>query len=281
MKKIDRLGWAAGISFSVYGVRIGIRASTPEVLEQAVAHLPAEWRPASSPVVDCLYSVIAGGSGGRPRVRRYHLLYTGPFILARTMDPDKLFEIFENDLQVSIAEKARSRLFVHAGVVGWQGRAIVIPGESLSGKTTLVTALMQAGAAYYSDEYAVFDRRGRVHPYLRPLSIRRGNNGKSKRYPVEAFGGIPGEKPLPVGLIVFTEYQEGRKWRPRVLSPGKAALELLTHTVPARTRPKSALATIRQVVSEATAVKGVRGATEGMADSLLEKVHRISSAYDQ
>jgi hypothetical protein len=34
---------------------------------------------------------------------------------------------------------------------------------SYSGKTTLVSELIRAGATYYSDEYAVIDERGRVH----------------------------------------------------------------------------------------------------------------------
>lgn len=269
MEKVDRLVWAAGISFLAYGLRIGIRANRSEVLKRCLDHLPPRWKSASSPVVDCLYSVIGDGSAGQSKVRSYNLLYAGPFRLARTMDLDKVFEILESDLQVYIAERARNRLFVHAGVVGWQGRAIIIPGSSFSGKTTLVAALIRAGATYYSDEYAVFDRRGRVHPYPRPLCIRQENNGRSKRLPVEAFGGVPGDKPLRVGLIVFTGYQPGKKWRTRSLSPGQAALGLLAHTVPARRRPKSALATIRRVVPGTKVLKGVRGEAEQIVDSLL------------
>jgi uridine kinase len=41
---------------------------------------------------------------------------------------------------------------------------IAIPGRSFSGKTSLVTALVRAGAVYYSDEFAVIDRDGLVRP---------------------------------------------------------------------------------------------------------------------
>jgi hypothetical protein len=34
MQKIDRLGWAAGLSFTAYGVRIGIRVTKAAVLQQ-------------------------------------------------------------------------------------------------------------------------------------------------------------------------------------------------------------------------------------------------------
>ena len=64
-----------------------------------------------------------------------------------------------------MAAETRERVFVHAGVVGWKGHAIVIPGRSRSGKTTLVAELVKAGAEYYSDEFAVLDAEGRVHPF--------------------------------------------------------------------------------------------------------------------
>ena len=82
-----------------------------------------------------------------------------------------------------VAEEARRGVFVHAGVVGWKGRALVLPGKSGAGKTTLVAELIRAGATYYSDEYAVLDERGRVHPYARPLAVRVDGRRQRRRYP--------------------------------------------------------------------------------------------------
>ena len=79
------------------------------------------------------------------------------------MNLDLILDTLESDLQLHVAEQARRRLFVHAGVVGWKGRAIVIPGRSFTGKTTLVAELVRAGASYYSDEYALIDSRGKIH----------------------------------------------------------------------------------------------------------------------
>lgn len=270
MEKIDRLGWAAGMSFVSYGLRIGIRATKPEVLDRALNHLPPAWKPASSPVVDFLYSLIAGGSRRGSKIRSYNLLYAGSARLARTMNLDELFEILDSHLQLYVAERARRRTFVHAGVVGWQGRAIVLPGRSASGKTTLVAALVRRGATYYSDEYAVFDGRGRVHPYPRPLGIRQSNGRKSKRLSLDSFEVVTGEVSLPVGCIVVTEYNAQKRWRPRRLSPGRAVLELFAHAVPARRRPKSTLTTLGQVVDGAKAFKGVRGEADGVVEWLLK-----------
>jgi hypothetical protein len=182
---------------------------------------------------------------------------------------EQLFDPLESDLQMFVAEWARRRIFVHAGVVGWRGQAIVIPGHSLSGKSTLVAALVRAGATYYSDEYAVFDAQGCVHPYARRLSLRTENFGRPVRCDPETLGGRRGAKPLPVGLIAVSQYQSGASWRPRQLSPGQAALALLANTVPARRRPEAALAALQPVVSCAAALKGRRGEADETAAVLL------------
>ncbi len=269
MEKIDRLGWAAGISFLAYGRRIGVRVNNPEILGRVATLLPPGWRPATSPVVDHLYSLVVGGAGPKSNIRRFNLLYEGSARVARTMDLDEVFNLLESNLQLYVALAARPSVFVHAGVVGWRGRAIVIPGHSLSGKSTLVAALVNAGATYYSDEYAVLDARGRVHPYPKPLSIRENNGTPPQKYPAEALLSDVGARPLPVGLIVVTRYRAGARWRPRSLSPGQAALALLGHTVPARLDPKRALATLSEAVPRARALRGVRGEAGEMAGSLL------------
>src|SRR6266852_1979709 len=158
MEKLNRLVWAAGISFSAFGVRMGVRVSAGNLLEPVVSHFPLGWKPGSSRTVERLYSVVGGGIGPRSSVRRFGFLYGDTLQLARTVHQEDLYEALEADMDFYLAQAARQRLFVHAGVVAWKGRAIVIPGRSQSGKTTLVRAFLQAGASYYSDEYAVFDR---------------------------------------------------------------------------------------------------------------------------
>jgi hypothetical protein len=185
------------------------------------------------------------------------------------MDLNDVLDALEFDLHLYVAEAARRRLFVHAGVVGWQGRAVIIPGRSFSGKTALVAALVRAGATYYSDDQAVLDARGRVHPFPTALSIRDETGKLLSRCPAEALGGPLGAKPLPVGLVVVTRYRPRAHWRPRRLSPGQAVLALLANTVSARRQPEVALTMLRQVASQAPALEGVRGEAAEMVPSLL------------
>jgi hypothetical protein len=269
MEKIDRLGWAAGFSFVSYGRRIGVRSNDPDILGRLDQHLPPGWKRSSSPVVERLYSLVAGGPGALPNVRRLNLLYGDIARLARSRELDEVLETFESNLRLYVAEAARRRLFIHAGVVGWRGRAILIPGRSFSGKTTLVAELVRAGASYYSDEYAVLDADGYVHPYSQPLSLRGPGTARQTKCEVETLGGRRGVKPLPVGMIIVSRYKEGAKWRPRSLSEGLGAMALLNNTVSVRRQPQVAMNTLHKVVSQATILKSVRGeASEAIASIL-------------
>lgn len=270
MEKIDRLGWAAGISFTSHGVRIGVRVNRPEALSLIKDYLPPRCKPSPSPVVERLYSFVVGGGNETERsVRRFNLLYRDIARLARTRNLEEALELFEADLGLFVAEAAPRRVFVHAGVVGWKGQAILIPGRSYSGKTTLVTELMRAGAVYYSDEYAVLDVLGRVHPYPRALQIREAETGKQKKYSVEALDGKAGAKPLDVQLVVVSRYKPQARWRPQQLSAGHGVLELLANTVSARYRPQKALATLERVSKRALTLKSARGEAGEIVESLL------------
>jgi hypothetical protein len=278
MEKIDRLGWAAGFSFVSYGRRIGVRSNDPGILERLRQHLPPGWKRSSSTVVERLYSLVLGGPSARPNVRRFNLLYGDITRLARSREPDEVLEIFETDLRLYVAESARRRLFIHAGVVGWRGQAILIPGRSFSGKTTLVAELVRAGASYYSDEYAVLDSKGYVHPFSQPLSLREPGGVRQTKCPVEALGGRRGVKPLPVGVIIVSQYKAGARWRPRQLSEGLGAMTLLNNTVSVRSQPEVAMNTLQKAVSEATILRGVRGEASEIVASVLEGITRRTEA---
>src|SRR6266566_1439582 len=272
MKKVDRLGWAVGFSLKSYGVRIGIRSNDPAALDRVCRHLPSEWENASSSVVDRVYSILIGGEGPRAGVRHLNLLYGDHVQLARSLDLDLVFETLESDLRLFVAELAKHRVFVHAGVVGWKGKAIVIPGRSYSGKSTLVAELVRAGATYYSDEYAVLDSRGRVHPFSKPLELREEGEFRQTKITAVELGGQSGTKPLPVGLVLMTQFKSGARWRPRKLTAGKGVLEMLFNTVSARRSPAKALATLQRVATQADMLKGVRGDARKVVFALLERL---------
>lgn len=179
--------------------------------------------------------------------------------------------ILDAQLRMHIALHAPDHVFVHAGVVGVGERAIVLPGRSFAGKTTLVAALVQAGAEYWSDEYAVLDADGLVHPYPKPLSVRIDDTRVTEERPIESLGGLAGDRPLPVAVIAFTSHRPGAVWSPRPCTAGEGAVKLLEHSVAARSRPEQVLAAVRRAATDAVVLEGDRGDAGEAACALLSR----------
>ena len=202
-----------------------------------------------------------GGAG-------YHLTL-GNEVAAEEVELKPVLEQFSRDLMVYVANHAPDRVFVHAGVVGWRGHALVLPGTSFAGKTTLVAELVRAGATYYSDEYAVLDERGRVHPYPRTLHMREAGGVEQRSVAVEELDGVAGTIPLPVSLVAFAEYAESGRWDPEPVSGGMAVLEMLRHAIPVQRTPARVMATLATMMETAAAVRSKRGEAREVTGSLL------------
>src|SRR5260370_9489703 len=252
MEKLDCLGWAGELSFRAFGLAIGIRTNDPGLLNAIHPYLAPGLKPLSNPVVNKVYSIIEGGGlRANAHIRRLHLLYGNVERLARTAELANLFAALRSDVNLYLAENAPLRLFVHAGAVGWNGRAIVIPGPSFSGKTTLVQEFLRAGASYYSDEFAVVDKRGFVPPLATPLSIRSAGSDRREMRAAEEFGGSIGIRPLPIGCVLATSYRPGSRWKRKEISKGLGVLALLANTVAARKDPSRALSALSSAVRSA------------------------------
>src|SRR3954452_23002185 len=202
------------ITFEAFGVSISLEVSSPELLARVRPVLPPGRRPCESVPEEHEFRLIT-----RDGVS-YRVEHPGAS-LAGSCDLDVALGVLDAELRTFVATGAPDHIFIHAGVVAFDGRAIVIPGPSFSGKTTLVAECVRAGALYYSDDLAALDRDGLVHPYPKPLSMRV--NGFSQiDHDVAMLGGTAGTRAIPVGSIIFGQYRPGAAWRPRHVSPGDA-----------------------------------------------------------
>jgi hypothetical protein len=271
-KLLNGREWEASITFVSYGLHITICTNEPTILTRLANYLPPGWQPSSSTTVDKSYSLVVVGISQDTASIDHHLLLDEQSELARSQELQEIFEILDLELRLWLGVSVPDRLFVHAGVVGWRNQAIIIPGRSFSGKTTLVAALVEAGASYYSDEYAVFDTDGLVHPYPRPLSIRQESGKRRKRCPVEELGGKAGTEAIPIGLIVNTQYRPEAQWSPSPISQGQAVLALLNHTLVARLRPDFALPILACAVPNALTLAGDRPQAQETAVAILQQL---------
>jgi hypothetical protein len=272
MGKTKYLDWGEGIAFTCYGAEFSIKISAPEVAHLLYRHLPPHCRRATANRTQRQYSVIISKTNNQGSIR-HNLLYVNSTVLIASASIHQVFNALETDLHLYIAETSPRKVFIHSGVVGWKGKAILIPGSSFSGKSHLVAELVRAGAQYYSDEYAVIDGHGRIHPYLRPLRLRKDEFGRELHCQVK-YPGQTGVSPLPVGLILFCRYRPGSTWRPKSVPPGKGLLELLRHTATARNRPEGTLSILQKMVLRSPVLKSLRGEGREIVDALFYEIER-------
>jgi hypothetical protein len=188
------------------------------------------------------------------------------------LDGEKMWQALASTLAFHVARLTPSWVFVHAGVVAWRNQGIIIPGRSHSGKTTLVKALVEAGATYYSDEYAVLDSHGAVHPYPKPLNIRQHVGERPIATSVEEIGGEVGHEALRVRWILDTTYCVGSHWHPKPIAPEHAFLRLFDNTVIAKLYPERVFPVLRNVVCQSYALHGKRGEAKEVVERLLPSI---------
>ena len=197
-------------------------------------------------------------------------------LVARSNRLENVVATLASELHFEIACRCTSHLFVHAGVVAMNGVAIVLPGRSMAGKSTLVAELVRQGCTYYSDEYAVMDDHGHVHPYARPLSMR-DTSGHVRILEPSALTSKIGGPPLPVGLIAVLEYRQGQPWSIERLSPSTAALSIIDNTVAARDDVARTLSFAARTTT-GLALRGGRGEATEAATALLDTLISNSTA---
>jgi hypothetical protein len=253
-----------------YGVRLDVEVQD-EALQPAVDQiLPPGWQPSAEFPEDGHFT-LSGGTNGT-----YDVWVDG-VPLGTGLAADVAVHVLDSQLRARIAVLARDRIFVHAGVVAWSDRALLLPGPSFCGKSTLVAALVSAGAIYYSDEFAVLDQSGLVHPYPRPLSLRTGDGEHAEYATAEALGGRAGTNPARPALIAVTRYTPGAQWDPHGRKPGFGALALLTNAVPARPRTEATIEAVSRAAADAQVLEGDRGEAQETAAMLMAALEAAES----
>jgi hypothetical protein len=245
--------------FESYGVRydIGVHGSSSGAALSIRNVQPPGAQPAGEDVSSRRYDLYVEEAGCT------FTIDDGTTIKCRTVRDAQ--DLLEGEVAIHVAASAPEVIFIHAGVVGWKGRALILPGRTMTGKSSLVRALVARGATYYSDEYALIDREGRIHPYARRMSLRRPSGPPRRMLPSRL-----GRKPIEAGWVLGSQFEPARKHiELATFSPGKTALLLLDNAIAARLAPARVLTAVRRVGEVARGGFLYRGESSTAAKELL------------
>ncbi len=186
-------------------------------------------------------------------------------------DPDRVVDRLVREVgQMALLTAPPELLLVHAGVVGTPaGDGVLLTGESGSGKTTTVAALVQEGYSYLSDEAAVIDPdTALVRPWPRPLDFKPGAIEIDRfRALLEASAGltchVPADRvrkgaigpPAPVRVVIDYRYEPATRTVVDSLSPAQGVAVLGSAAPALRHQRDAGLQLLAAIVSGASAYR--------------------------
>ena len=238
----------ATVAVSYFGVSIAVECRTGDALAVS-ACLPPGSKPVNPAEAEHRFALDS-----LPEDENLFTVKRGRSRKGSRQPLNSALRILQKEIYLCVAEHSRNYVFIHAGVVAWNNRAVIFPGFSHAGKSTLAWSLVQAGAVYYSDEYAVFDEKGAIHPFALPINLRMPGGERRTVIPDRV-----GSAPLEPGLIVFARYRPEAIWCPRPLRPGESMLRLIQHSIAIRSNPELVLPVLKNITLRARAYVGTRG----------------------
>jgi hypothetical protein len=179
-------------------------------------------------------------------------------------------------LDRALVERLTGLHAVHAGAVLIGDKALLLPGASHAGKSSLVAELLRRGAVCFSDEYALLDSEGRVHVYPRALLIRQSN---SHQTPVRAeeCGARVADRPAKVGWILALQYDRSGNWEVNQVPQSSALLTLLQNTPHVFADRPQMLPAFQRAVELAECYAGRRGEASDAVEQIMNLVSGTSA----
>lgn len=193
----------------------------------------------------------------------------GGAALSGPIPASRVLPLLLSNLNRAIARSARRHLVLHAGVVGSGGGAVLLPGSSGSGKSTMVATAGRLGHPYGADEHAAIGfEDGLIEPIPKPLALKPGSAhlfgdlsdgaqasffGDQLFLPAAALCGGLITPSSPIVAIAFPAYEEGVTATLRGITPAEALLRLREHSWNFGVDPVRAFRILSAVVRKAPA----------------------------
>jgi hypothetical protein len=259
----EKISWKVNFGFECYGVRIGIRADSLRFKPILEKMLPSVGRVRNFEDSQEIVSLIA------ERGKSVNGLYFNnePALKFEENQDISLENLSDKFLIILAISSLPAKLYLHAGAVTWKNAGIILPGESFSGKTTLVKEFIKAGADYVTDDLTVLTDTGFVLPFPRQLAIRT-DVGRELRT-ADYFGAKTIVEKVKLKMIVFTEFEKNAVWQPQTFSPGKTVMKLMDNFYykPAiRKVPDQIIKTLAEIAGGIKVYEGKRGDARSVID---------------
>jgi len=193
----------------------------------------------------CQFHIDVLRSGGLRRFIRPKAIFSIDAI--RPFDPypyDQAFPMLEWGLNWCIGSTAHQYLILHSAVVERNGKALVLPAQPGSGKSTLCAGLISRGWRLLSDEFGIIDQKtGMMVPLPRVIPLKNESIELVQHYAPEAVfgpifrktrkGDVCHMAPPPSSLqrqleqakpawVIFPKYKHGQKTELKVEDKGVA-----------------------------------------------------------
>ncbi|MDA1228698.1 MAG: hypothetical protein O3A33_12175 [Chloroflexi bacterium] len=158
------------------GRRIRIRTTsekTSEGIHSLLRSFPRQMPADGS--AETTFSLVMGPASNLAHVRPFHSFYRDDLKVGRTTHDWYMFRLLEWQTNMFLGEHVDDYLLLHAGSLSKNGKGLILPAPSESGKTSLTMALTRRGFGYMSDEFGMVDTVGEdimLHPFPKPFSIK-------------------------------------------------------------------------------------------------------------
>ena len=192
-------------------------------------------------------------------------------LVATAAEPLGLVRALIQVLDETVVRRLTALRAIHAGTVMYGDRVLLFPGASHAGKSSLVREMVRRGATYFSDEYALVDAEGLVHPYPRPLLVR---DGGPEQHPVLAreLEARIGDAPAPLGWIFALAYSKESEWSVAPVSQGEALMMLLCNTPHTLAESTEMVSFFQRAVANASCFAGLRSEAPDAASRIMELI---------
>lgn len=158
------------IKIGSFAVRIQSEIKT---VQQGISDLYADY-PKLPANTFCDFQIrVFQPAGLRRHFRKQALFAFDQVIPFKPLPYAQAFPFFEWGLNWCISGYSHQYLIIHAAVVEKNGKALILPGNPGSGKSTLCAALINKGWRLLSDELTLIDcLTGNIVPVPRPVSLK-------------------------------------------------------------------------------------------------------------